>query len=83
MSDILSKKGLQWLGYVHRMENNRLPKQLLYSQLCEGKRKHGRPNLRFKDVIKRSMKSKNINTNTWQNTAQDKPAWKNTINNAT
>ena len=46
-------------------------------------RKRGRPNLRVKDVMKRNMKSKNINTNTWQNTAQDKPAWRNTINNAT
>ena len=38
MADILIEKNLRWLGHVQRMENDRLSRQLLCSQLCEGKR---------------------------------------------
>ena len=51
----LIKKNLRLLGHVLRMDNNRLPKQLLYSQFCLGMRNQGRPRLRFKDVAKRNM----------------------------
>ena len=79
MADILIEKGLRWLGQVHRMGTERLPRQLLYSQLCEGSRNRGRPKLRFKDVMKRNMKQKNINNNTWQQTAEDRPGWRRKI----
>ena len=34
MADILIEKNLRLLGHVHRVDNNRLPKNLLYFQLC-------------------------------------------------
>ena len=34
MADILIEKNLRLLSHVHRMNNNRLPKKLLYFQLC-------------------------------------------------
>ena len=58
MADILIEKGLQWLGHVHRMGQERLPGRLLYSQLCVGNRNQGRPKLRFKDVWRTAIKSK-------------------------
>jgi len=61
MADILIEKNLRWLGYVHRMEHSRLPRQLLYSQLKEGKRNIGQPRLRLKDVAKRNMNRRAIN----------------------
>ena len=39
MADILIENNLrqvEWLGHMHRMDNNRLSKKLLYSQLCLG-----------------------------------------------
>ncbi len=60
MADILIERNLRWVGHVQRMEEDRLPRQLLYSQLCEGKRNQGRPKLRYKEVIKRNIKSKEI-----------------------
>ena len=79
MADILIEKGLRCLGHVHRMGTKRLPRQLLYSQLCEGSRNRGRPKLRFKDVMKRNMKERNINNNIWQQTAEDRPGWRRKI----
>lgn len=79
MADILIQNNLRWLGHVHRMRNDRLPRQLLYSQLCEGKRNIGRPRLRFKDVAKRNMKWRNINPNQWQQMASNRSAWRGSI----
>ena len=56
MADFLIEKNLTWLGRVHRIDINRLPRQPLYFQLCLGMRNQGRPRLRFKDVAKRNMK---------------------------
>ena len=46
---------LRWLGHVHRMEDGRLPKDILYSEFYNAPRRTGRPKLRYKDVIKRGM----------------------------
>ena len=37
------------------MENNRLPKQLMFGELASGKGKQGRPLQRFKDYVKASI----------------------------
>ena len=42
------------------MDDSRLPKQILYSQLKEGLRGIGRPSLKFKDTVKRKLKDKKI-----------------------
>ncbi len=76
MADILTEKNLIWIGYVHRMDNDRLPRQLLYSQLAEGKRNERRPRRRFKDVAKRNMKHREIDLKSWQTMANDRAAWR-------
>ena len=60
MADLLIEKNLTWLGRVHRIDINRLPRQPLYFQLCLGMRNQGRPRLRLKDVAKRNMKWRDI-----------------------
>lgn len=62
VTDTLISRGLSWLGHVYRMSEGRLPKQLLYSRLLDGQRNQGRPLLRFKDITKRNMKWRNIDT---------------------
>ena len=53
MEEMLIQMNLRWLGHVERMDHQRLPRQLLYSQLRQGKCNLGRPRLRFKDTAKK------------------------------
>ena len=71
MEDMLTQTNLRWLGHVEMMDHQRLPRQLLYSQLCEGKRSRGRPRLRFKDTVKRKFKKLDIDRSSWQRKVQE------------
>ena len=76
MYTTLSQYRLRWLGHVRRMEDGRIPKDLLYGKLAEGKRNIGRPSLRFKDTCKRDMKALNIDTNEWEEITEDRYKWR-------
>ena len=54
---LLRQSRLQWLGHVRRMEDSHIPKDILKDELACGRRTVGRPQLRFKDVCKRDMKT--------------------------
>nr|KAG5686628.1 hypothetical protein BaRGS_011072 [Batillaria attramentaria] len=57
----------------------RLRKQLLYGELCEGKRTVGGQRKRFKGSLKVSLKNLNIDATSWETLAQDRPTWRSTI----
>ena len=76
MFAILSQKCLRWLGHVRRMQDGRIPKDILYGKLATGSRLAGRPVLRYKDVCKRDMKTGNINPADWEATAADRSSWR-------
>ena len=57
---LLQQRRLRWLGHVSRMPEGRIPKELLFGELSRGVRKHGRPNQRFKDVLKKDLTNCNI-----------------------
>ena len=40
---LLRSKRLKWLGHLRRMTNDRIPKLVLYGELCAGKRKQCKP----------------------------------------
>ena len=47
---LLKQRRLRWLGHVRRMEDGRIPKDLLYGELARGQRSQGRPKQCFKRV---------------------------------
>ncbi|PIK34030.1 hypothetical protein BSL78_29151 [Apostichopus japonicus] len=73
---MLSERRLRWLVHVHRMEEGRIPKDLLYGQLECGSRPRGRPHLRYRDSCKRDLQSANININSWEDLASQRSAWR-------
>lgn len=72
----LMRSQLRWAGHVHRMDDSRLPKRLLYGELSSGKRSLGRPKLRFKDTLKASLKQCDIPHATWEKTAEGRSGWR-------
>ena len=62
------------------MEDDRIPKDNLYEELASGRRSKGRPQLRYKDVCKRDMKTLDINSNSWEDLAADGMMWRSTLN---
>ena len=76
MYSLLSQRRLRWLGHVRRMEDGRLPKNILYGQLTSGARPVGRPSLRFKDACNRDMKACDISPKDWEAVAEDRTTWR-------
>ena len=72
----LKRSQLRWTGHVHRMPDERLPKRLLYGELLVGKRSHGGQRKRFKDTLKASLKCCGISPDTWEESAEDRTAWR-------
>ena len=80
MTDLLRQRRLRWLGHVCRMEDGRIPKDLLFSQLATGTRPRGRPQLRYKDLCKRDLISCGLNPAELQSQAADRTSWRQRTN---
>ena len=75
----LLKTQLRWAGHVSRMDDHRLPKVALFGELSSGYRNRGCPKKRFKDCLKKSLTSCNINPKTWTAAAADRDGWRSNI----
>ena len=78
MFTLLRQRRLRWLGHVHRMEDGRITKNTHYGQLATDNRDTGRPQLRFRYVVKRDMKALKVNTEHWEELATDRSSWRST-----
>ncbi|KAJ7345139.1 hypothetical protein JRQ81_001089, partial [Phrynocephalus forsythii] len=66
MYTILKQRCLHWFGHVVRMDDGRIPKDLLYDELVQRNCPRGRPQLRYKDICKRDLKVLGMNLNRWE-----------------
>ena len=70
---------LRWVGHVVRMADDRIPKQLLYGELAQGKRSRGGQRKRYKDSLKHNVIKCNLDPNTLEAMAVDRAGWRGTV----
>jgi hypothetical protein len=70
--DEIKAKQLQWYGHVLRMEEGRLPKEVMKWR-PPGRRRRGRPNLTWAEGIRRMMGEKGLMEEDWN----DRSKWRN------
>lgn len=76
LESMIVKNRLRWAGHLVRMPNHRLPKQILYAELENGKRSQGGQRKRFKDCLKDNLKRCHISRETWEWNATRRTRWR-------
>ena len=79
MYTLLRQRRLRWVCHVRRMEDGRIPKDIIYGEQALGRRTTGRPHLRYKDVCIRDMKAVDIDTMSWGGLASDRTEWRSAL----
>ena len=80
---MIIKAQLRWTDHVIRMEESRIPRQLFYGDLTEGKRNPGRPKKRYKDNLKANLKWAGIEPKELETAASNRSGWRATTMSAT
>ena len=79
MYTLLRQRRLRWLGHVRRMDDGRIRKGILYSELVMWRRTTGHAHLRYKDICLTDMKAVDIDTMSWEGLAADRPKWRSAL----
>ena len=67
---------MRWVGHVIRMDDTRIPKQIFYGELVQGKRPPHKPRKRFRDCTKGYLKSLGYDVTNWEHRADDRTEWR-------
>ena len=79
IEEMLLSRKLTWTGHVVRMNDDRLPKIVLYGELWYATRNFGRPHLRYMDCTKRHLHAADINKRHWEEIVHDRSAWRTAV----
>ncbi|KAL1447116.1 hypothetical protein WDU94_005460 [Cyamophila willieti] len=81
LQDRIETSRLKWYGHVKRINEERLPNKYLEMKM-EGRRKQGRPRLRWKDIINRDIVKRNQNPSLIERnqTFRDRIWWRGFVN---
>ena len=69
---MLIRRQLKWVGHITRMDNRRIPKQVLFGQLLNAPRKPGGQKLRYKDSVRHNLQNVCIHQDNWEVLASDR-----------
>lgn len=72
------KSRLRWYGHTLRMNESRMPKRLLDSEV-EGSRGRGRPRRRFIDSVKSDLEIRGLNLDAARVVSSDRPEWRKVV----
>nr|VZI41149.1 unnamed protein product [Spirometra erinaceieuropaei] len=79
---MLRQMRLRWSGHLVRMDDERLPKRLLYGDVAMGSRRQGGRILRYNDTLKSTLKRLQINPTNWEELTLYRPTWRRTLKTA-
>ena len=65
---------LRWLGHVSRMEDERPVKVLLFGELNDGKRRFGRPKIRYKYTSRCALRRCDV-IKDWRSRVDNQRGW--------
>ena len=66
---------MRWAGHVQRMGEDRLSKRAWKAEEG-GRRRRGRPKLRWKDCVKRDLERAGTNGQEWKTIVEDRGRWR-------
>ena len=69
---------LRWTGHVVRMENDRIPKALLYGRLDTGAPKRGNHNT-YLNSVKSTLRACGVNCSRLEGLASERNLWRATV----
>ena len=64
---------------MQRMSDDRIPKQIFYSELSSGARNRGGQRKRYKDTLKQTLMMTGIDTETWHELAENRTVWRQAV----
>ena len=73
IADIILHKRLQWLGHLGRMEDDRLPKKVLFGEMRKKRACHG-PKKRWRDQMSGDLLALGMKEE-WYQLCQDRKEW--------
>jgi len=76
---LIARRTLRWAGHVSRMDDSRLPRRVFYGELCGGGRSAGGQRKRFRDHLKKTLKSYNIDHDQFEQLASDRNVWRSAV----
>ena len=79
ITSMLAKRHLKWVGHVIRMDDDRLPRQILYGQLHQGNRPPGGQKKRYKDQCKDLLKQCQLQPMELETLASDRVRWRKSV----
>ena len=82
MEHLVMQRQLRWVGHIIRMQSNRLPRRVLYSELQLGQRAVGGQKKRFSDQLKATLRKCSIPPAQVETLAADREEWRRCVTRA-
>ena len=73
---MVMKSCFRWVCHNVRIDDGRLPRQLFYGEMWEGKRSALKPKKTFKDTIKYYLKQSGLSVDHYEEMASDRSKWR-------